>query len=138
MSNLTVQHVTQDDYLQEDKCKEIKAFDQKLKKQLDAKNFVVPSDDLAGMFLEDVDDLVNDFGGIIHEEDHTPSDEDYGENFPPGQTEANESDAIDKYLNAKLIFNLQMNDEVCQWHGQVIKRARGPKGEPIGHTHNHP
>ena len=44
---------------------------------------ILLSDGLAGMFLEDIDDLVNDSGGIIHEEDHTPSNEDYRENFPP-------------------------------------------------------
>jgi hypothetical protein len=42
---------------------------------------------------------------------------------------------IDKYLNAKLIFNLGKNDER---HGQVIKSARDPKGDPIGHAHNNP
>jgi hypothetical protein len=77
VSNLSVQHVTHDDYLKEDKQKEIEAFDQKLKEQLDDKNFVVPGEGFAGMFLEDIDDLVNDSGGIIHEEDHTPSNEDF-------------------------------------------------------------
>jgi hypothetical protein len=38
-------------------------------------------------------------------------------------------------LNAKLIFNLGMIDKQC---GQVMKRARGPKGEPISHAHNNP
>jgi hypothetical protein len=131
----SIQHVTHDDYLQKDKRKEIKVFDQKLKDWLDDKNIVVPSDCLAGMFLEDIDDLVNDSGGIIHKEDHTPSDNDYGENFPPELPEANEEDVIDKYLNAELISNLRMYDEEC---GQVVKRARGPKGEPIGCAHNNP
>jgi hypothetical protein len=40
MSNLSVQHVTPDDCLQEDKHKEIKIFDPKLMEQLDDKNFV--------------------------------------------------------------------------------------------------
>jgi hypothetical protein len=66
-----------DDYLQEDKQKEIEAFDQKLKEQLDDESFVVPGEGFAGMFLEDIDDLVNYSGGIIHEEDHTPSNEDF-------------------------------------------------------------
>jgi hypothetical protein len=56
------------------------------------------------------------------------SNEDYWENFPPEQPEANKDDVIDKYLNAKLIFNLGTNDEQC---AQVVKRARGPKGEQL-------
>jgi hypothetical protein len=43
MSNSSVQPVTQDDYHQEDKHKEIEAFDQKLKEWLDDENFVVPT-----------------------------------------------------------------------------------------------
>jgi hypothetical protein len=109
----SIQHVTHDDYLQKDKHKEIKVFDQKLKDWLDDKNIVVPSDCLAGMFLKDIDDLVNDSGGIIHKEDHTPIDNDYGENFPPELPEANEEDVIDKYLNAELISNLRMHNGEC-------------------------
>jgi hypothetical protein len=65
VSNSSVQHDTHE------------ASDQKLKELLDQKNFVVPGKGFAGMFLKDIDDLVNNFvndcGGIIHEEDHTPS-----------------------------------------------------------------
>jgi hypothetical protein len=82
--NSSVQHVvTHDDYLREDKQKEIEVFNQKLKECLDDENFVVPGNGFADMFLEDIDDLVNDSGGIIHKEDHISSDEDCGENLPP-------------------------------------------------------
>jgi hypothetical protein len=51
------------------------------------------------MFLEDVDDLVNDSGSIVHKEDHTPSDKDYGEDFPPEQPEVDEEDNFDDLKN---------------------------------------
>jgi hypothetical protein len=66
VSNSSIQHVTHDNYLQKDKCKEIKVFDQKLKDWADDKNIVVPGDCLACMFLEDIDDLANDSGGWHH------------------------------------------------------------------------
>jgi hypothetical protein len=52
-------------------------FDQKLKDWLDNKNIVVPGDCLSSMFLKDIDESL----GIIHKEDHLPSDNDYGETF---------------------------------------------------------
>jgi hypothetical protein len=38
-------------------------------------------------------------------------------------------------LNAELISNLRMHNGECSW---VVKRARGPEGEPIGCAHNNP
>jgi hypothetical protein len=88
------------------------------------------------MFLEDIDDLANDSGGWHHTQRGPQSQWQWlwGE-FSTRATWVQWRRCIDKYLNAELIFNLGMYDKQC---GQVMKRARGPKGEPIGCTNNKP
>jgi hypothetical protein len=42
---------------------------------------------------------------------------------------------VDKYLNAKLIFDVGMKNER---RGRVIKHARGLDSEPLGRAHTNP
>jgi hypothetical protein len=49
--------------------------------------------------------------------------------------EADDGEAVDKYLNAELIFNVGTNDER---RGRVIKRARGLDGQSLGRAHANP
>jgi hypothetical protein len=121
VSNSSVQHATRDDYLQEDIKKQIDEFNKKLEERLNDKNFLLFNEGFQGMYIEDIEDLMESHSGVIHEEANTPSDEDYGENFAPEQPEDDDEEAIDKYLNAELILGLGTNDERC---GQVVKRAR--------------
>jgi hypothetical protein len=135
VSNSSVQHVTRDDYLQEDIKKRIDEFNKKLEEKLNDKNFLLFNEGFQGMYIEDIEDLMESHSGVIHEEANTPSDEDYGENFPPERPEDDDEEAIDKYLNAEWILGVGTNDER---RGRVVKRARNLEGEPVGHAHNNP
>jgi hypothetical protein len=83
VSNSSVQQVTRDDYLQEDIKKQIDELNKKLKERLNDKNFLLFNEGFQGMYIEDIEDLMESHSSVIHEETNTPSDEDYGENFPP-------------------------------------------------------
>jgi hypothetical protein len=48
---------------------------------------------------------------------------------------ADDKEALDKYLNMELRMGARTDDE--RW-GQVIKRAKGIGGEPVGHAHANP
>jgi hypothetical protein len=52
----------------------------------------------------------------------TPTGEDYDDMLIGEQLEANDEEAMDKYLNAELIFDVGMNNKR---EGGVIKCARG-------------
>ena len=52
-----------------------------------------------------------------------------------GRPEADDEEAVDKYLNAELFLDLGTNNER---RGRVCKRLRGLDGEPIGRAHPNP
>jgi hypothetical protein len=76
-----VQHVTRDDYLEENLKKQIEDFINKLDKNLNDKNYEVDlSPEFEGMYLDDVED--NDIypnPGVSHEDDTTPTAKEYGD-----------------------------------------------------------
>ena len=135
ISKTSVEHVTRDDYLQADKKKEIESFNSKLEERLDDANFMVEGEgEFDSMYLEDIDDDEN--AGIAHgDEDTTPTAEDYDDMHTDERPDADDEEAIDKYLNVELILNVGTNDER---RGRVIKRSRGLDGEPIGRAHTNP
>jgi hypothetical protein len=135
VSNSSVQHITRDDYLQEDIKKQINELNKKLEEMLNDKNFLLFNEGFQGMYIEDIEDLMESHSGAIHEETNTPSDEDYGENFPSEQPEDDDEEAINKYLNAGLILGLGTSNER---RGRVVKWARNLEGEPVGCAHNNP
>jgi hypothetical protein len=49
--------------------------------------------------------------------------------------EADDEEALDKYLNMELRMGTGMDDETWGW---VIKHAKGIGGEPVGHAHANP
>jgi hypothetical protein len=67
----------------------------------------------------------------------TISEEDYGNISLPETPDVDDvdDDLMDKYLNAKLIFNVGTSHER---KGCVVKRAKGISGEPIGRAHANP
>ena len=69
--------------------------------------------------------------GIIRPE------EDYGDMISPDAMDADDTDneMLDKYLNAELIVVVGTGSER---KGQVVKRAKGTSGEPIGRAHANP
>ena len=60
ISKTSVEHVTRDDYLQEDKKAEIEEFNRRLEESLDDANFVIEGEgEFDSMYLDDVDNDEN-------------------------------------------------------------------------------
>ena len=135
ISKSSVEHVTRDDYLEEDKKKEIEAFNKKLEEKLDDTNSQADwPDEFTSMFLEDMDEDYN--SGVTYEEENTPTDEEYDDMITEERPEADDAEELlDKYLNAELILDLGSGTER---RGRVIKRSRGLDGEAIGRAHANP
>ena len=86
------------------------------------------------MYLEDIEDT--DHLGIRHANDlNTPTAAEYDDMYTDDRPDDDDEEAVDKYLNVKLIMDVGSNDERC---GRVVKRLRGLDGEPIGRSHNNP
>ena len=135
ISKTSVEHVTRDDYLQEDKKAEIEEFNRRLEESLNDDNFVIEGEgEFDSMYLDDIDNDENP-GVVYADENQTPSHEDYGDMHVDERPEDDDEEAVDKYLNVELIMNMGTNNER---HGRVIKRSRGLDGEPIGRAHANP
>jgi hypothetical protein len=65
----------------------------------------------------------------------TLTEEEYDDMIAEEQPEADDKEAVDKHLNMELRMGARTEDE--RW-GQVIKRAKGIGGEPVGHAHANP
>ena len=70
------------------------------------------------MYLDDIENNERDNSGVVHSDGITPTAEDYGDMLTDDKPEADEEEAVNKYLNTELIFNLGTNDELC---GCVMK-----------------
>ena len=126
--------MTQEDYLQADIRKQIDEFNQKLEDRLDDANFRLNIDEEADLsFLEDIE--IDDSGGVTTEHGVAPDDEEYGDMLRGERPEDDDEEAIDRYLNMELIMDVGTSGER---RGRVIKRSRGPDGEPIGRAHTNP
>ena len=84
-------------------------------------------------FLEDIE--IDDSGGVTTEHGVAPDDEEYGDMLRGERPEDDDEEAIDRYLNMELIMDVGTSGER---RGRVIKRSRGPDGEPIGRAHTNP
>ena len=113
ISKTSVEHVTRDDYLQEDKKAEIEEFNRRLEESLSDANFVIEGEgEFDSMYLDNVDDDENP-GVARADEDQTPSHEDYGDMHVDERPEDFDEEAVDKYLKVELIMNVGTNDERC-------------------------
>ena len=121
--------------MQEDLKKEIKEFNGRLDQCLSDENFVIEGDGkFDSMYLDDIDD--NNYNArVAANQGITPSEEEYVDMLASEQPEADDEEAVDKYLNAELCFDLSSNNES---RGHVSKRSRGLDGEPIGRAHPNP
>jgi hypothetical protein len=78
VSKTSVEHVTHDDYLNEDTKKRIKRFDEKLEEHLDDTNFVLQGED--GINLKMLEDFVWEDGiNYMNDEGNMPTEEEYGD-----------------------------------------------------------
>ena len=129
IARTTVQHVVRDNYLNDDVKREVERFDYVIEEGLLDKNFI--TGDAEGFYIQD--EVADMPAGIIHPK------EDYAGNMTiPDAMDANNIDnkMLDKYLNAKLIFDIGTGSE-CK--GRVVKRTKGStSGEPIGRAHANP
>ena len=73
--------------------------------------------------------------GVITNHRITLSDDEYGDMLTNNRPEADNEEAIDKYLTCELIIDAGSGNER---KGRVTKRSRGYDGEPIGVAHNNP
>ena len=117
VSKTSVEHVTQEDYLQADIRKQIDEFNQKLEDRLDDANFRLNIDEEADLsFLEDIE--IDDSGGATTEHGVAPDDEEYGDMLRGERPEDDDEEAIDRYLNMELIMDVGTSGER---RGRVIK-----------------
>jgi hypothetical protein len=133
VSKTSVEHVTRKDYLSEDTKAKVKEFEKKLGEHLDDSNFILQGED--DVDLKMLEDLDNKESGAMVEDGITPTEEEYDDMIVEEHPEANDEEALDKYLNMELRMGARMDDE--RW-GQVIKHAKGIGGEPVGHAHANP
>ena len=125
----SVEHVTQDDYLQAEIKAEIDWFNHRIKASLDDANFVVDGEgEFDSMYLEDIEDM--DHLGVCQANDfNMPTAAEYDDMHMDDRPDDNDEEAIDKYLNVELIMDVGTNNEQC---GRVVKHSWGLDGEPIG------
>jgi hypothetical protein len=104
-----VEHVTRDDNLNEDTKAKVKEFKKKLGEHLDDSNFILQQEDNVDLkMLEDLDD---EGIGPVMEDGITLTEEEYDGMIVEEHPEANDEEALDKYLNMELMMGTGMDDE---------------------------
>jgi hypothetical protein len=104
-----VEHVTCDDYLNEDKKAKVKEFEKKLGEHLDDSNFILQGEDNVDLkMLEDFDD---EGIGAVMEDGITPTEEEYDCMIVEECPKAIDEEALDKYLNMELRMGAGTDDE---------------------------
>jgi hypothetical protein len=104
-----VEHVTRDDYLNEDTKAKVKEFEKKLGERLDDSNFILQGEDNVNLkMLEDLDD---EGIGTVMEDGITLTEEEYDGMIVEECPEANDEEALDKYLNMELRMGAGTDDE---------------------------
>jgi hypothetical protein len=134
ISKLSVEHVVRDDYLQEGTKKMIDDFNTALLETLNNENFTLDGDgEFNSINLDDLADEYDQNPGVAYDKGIEPSLEDYADMIVEDRPEDDDEDAVNKFLNAELIFGVGTNDER---RGRVVKRSRGLDGKPIGCAHS--
>jgi len=87
-------------------------FNTALCETLENENFTLDSDgEFDSMYLDDLADEYDQNPGVAYDKGIEPSLKDYGDMIVEDQPEDDDKDAVDKYLNAELIFGVGTNDE---------------------------
>ena len=137
ISKTSVFHVTRFDRENPETKARIDSFERQLRERLDDKNFYISGEEGLELAAWDQDEDDEDYSGVAMADNAglPPKDEEYDDMLTEERPEADESEAIDKYLSAELILDIGTDNER---RGTVTKRARGLDGEPIGHAHANP
>jgi hypothetical protein len=133
VSKTLVEHVTHEDDSSEDTKGKVKDFEKKLRECFDDSNFILQGED--GIDLKMLKDINDDGTGTMVEDGITLMEEEYDGMIVEEHPEADNEDAVDRYLNMELRMGVGTDDD--RW-GQVIKCAKGIGGEPVGHAHANP
>ena len=136
-SKSLVEHVICDDYLNQDKIREINNFNWKLNNLLNNDNFMMEGDGkFQSMYLEDIDDDPMFNPGIAYPGLELPA-EDYGDMVTKERPDKDNLDdeAINKYINVELIFGVGTNNER---KGHMIKCSQGLDSKPISCAYSNP
>jgi hypothetical protein len=105
----SVEHVTHNDYLNEDTKAKVKEFEMKLGEHLDDSNFILQGvDDVNLKMLEDLDD--KGIGAMV-EDAITLMEEEYDDMLVQEHPKDDDEEAVDKYLNMELRMGTGMDDE---------------------------
>ena len=108
VSKTSVEHGTCKDYLSEDTKVKVKDFEKKLRECLDDSNFILQGED--GVNLKMLEDLADDSTGAMAEDGITPMEEEYGDMIVEECPEADDEEAVDRYLNMELRMGTGMDD----------------------------
>ena len=135
ISKTSVEHVTCDDMLVPGTKQQINIFNAKPEERLDDTSFMV--DGVSGFDSAYLDDIKDDQEnpGVVSDRGITPTDEDYGDMITGERPEADDEEAVDKYLNVELILDIGSANER---RGCVAKRSRGIDGEAVGRAPANP
>jgi hypothetical protein len=109
VSKTSVEHVTHEDYLSEDTKTRVKDFEKKLGEYLDDSNFMLQGED--GVDLKMLEDLDDDGVGAIVEDGITLMEEEYNDMIVEECPEADDEEAVDRYLNMELMMGAGMDDK---------------------------
>ena len=94
-------------------------------------------DGVAGFDSAYLDDANDDHEnpGIVSDRGITATEKDYGDMITGERTEADDEEAVDKYLNVELILDIGSENER---QGRVTKRSQGLDSEAVGSAHANP
>ena len=132
VSKTSVEHVICDDYLNPEVKKQVDEFNDKLDKHLDDTKFIL-EDSPHSIDLDYDDDNRNHV--VITNHGITPSDDEYCDIPTDEWPEADDKEAINKYLTCEIIIDVGSGNERKGW---VTKLSGVHNGGPIGVAHNNP
>ena len=109
VSKTSMEHMTCNDYLNEDMKAKVKEFKRKLGEHLDDSNFILQGGD--GVNLKILEDLDDDGIGAMAEDGITLMEEEYDDMIVEEHPEANDEEVVDRYLNMELTMGAGMHDK---------------------------
>ena len=114
ISKTSVEHVIRDDYVDPERKTLIDHFNATLTRNLDDEGFEIEGDGSYKSFRTldyDFDDDHELNSGVLRDPNLTPTEDEYGDMLTDERPEADDEEAIDKYLTAELIMDVGSGNE---------------------------
>ncbi len=121
-SKTSVEHVTYKDYSSGDTKAKVKDFEKKLIESLDDSNFILQGEH--GIDLKMLEDLDDDGTGAMVEDGITPMEEEYDGMILEEHPEADDEEAVDRYLNMELRMGAGTDDEMFQLLDEIMDHKK--------------